>query len=128
MEIIDQYHRGLLFITFLLINSEMEISDNELYHIHKMRVEEGMTDEVFTDHFNSLIGKSGKEIYQIGIEAFNLCTAEYKSRAFVRLYQMAMADKVINLKELRFIFYSIGLSDKDIDLAIRSMRKQRVAA
>jgi hypothetical protein len=93
-----------------------------------MRVEEGMSDDVFTDHFKSLIGKSGKEIYQIGIESLNHCPIDYKIKALNRLYHMAITDKVLNQKEVRIIFYSIGFSPLEIEAAIRPRQKQNVAA
>jgi len=127
MENIDNYNRGLLFTTFLLINSDKEISDNELCHIHKMRVEEGMSDDIFADHFKSLIGKSGKEIYQIGIESLNRCSHEFKIKALIRLYQMATSDKVLNQKEVQFVFYTLGFSHDEIEAAVRT-RKQSLAA
>jgi len=128
METNDHYRRGLLFISFLLINSDREITDNELYHIHKMRVEEGMSDEEFTDHFKSLIGKSEREIYQIGIDAINLCTDEQKLRVFVRLYQMALIDKVLSVKEVRFIFYAIKGTRVDINEVMMMADKKKIAA
>jgi hypothetical protein len=128
MENQDYYHKGLLFISYLLINSDTEISDNELYYVHKMRVEEGMSDLMFAEHFKSIIGKSEREIYQIGIESLNKCPDEYKIKAFTRLYQMALADKVLRTKEVRFILYAIKLSHMDIDTVIHRIHKQGLAA
>jgi hypothetical protein len=118
METLDNYHKGLLFITYLLINSDKEISDNELYYLHKMRVEEGISDDVFTEHFKSLLGKDEREIYQIGIDAINLCTEDQKLKAFTRLYQMALSDKVLRVKEVRFILYAIKLVHIDINTIV----------
>jgi hypothetical protein len=118
METLDNYHKGLLFITYLLINSDKEISDNELYYLHKMRVEEGISDDVFTEHFKSLLGKDEREIYQIGIDAINLCTEDQKLKAFTRLYQMALSDKVLRVKEVRFILYAIKVVHIDINTIV----------
>jgi hypothetical protein len=128
METLDNYHKGLLFVTYLLINSDKEISDNELYYLHKMRVEEGITDDVFTEHFKSLLGKDEREIYQIGIDAINLCSDDQKLKAFTRLYQMALSDKVLRVKEVRFILYAIKLAHVDIITIVeRAHQKQLVA-
>ncbi len=128
MENLDNYHKGLLFVTYLLINSDKEISDNELYYLHKMRVEEGITDDVFTEHFKSLLGKDEREIYQIGIDAINLCSHDQKLKAFTRLYQMALSDKVLRVKEVRFILYAIKLAHVDIITIVeRAHQKQLVA-
>jgi hypothetical protein len=128
METLENYHKGLLFITYLLINSDKEISDNELYYLHKMRIEEGVSDDVFTEHFKSLLGKNEREIYQIGIDAINLCTDDQKIRAFTRLYQMALSDKVLRVKEVRFILYAIKITHVDINIIVERAHKNQLAA
>jgi hypothetical protein len=128
MEIIEHYHKGLLFVTYLLINSDKEISDNELYYLHKMRVEEGISDGVFAEHFKSLLGKDEREIYQIGIDSINLCPDELKLKIFSRLYQMALSDKVLRVKEVRFILYAIKITQVDINTVIKMADKKSVAA
>lgn len=128
METLENYHKGLLFVTYLLINSDKEISDNELYYLHKMRVEEGISDDVFTEHFKSLLGKNEREIYQIGIDAINLCTDEQKLRAFTRLYHMALSDKVLRVKEVRFILYAIKLVHVDINTIVERAHQKKLVA
>lgn len=128
MEIIEHYHKGLLFVTYLLIHSDKEISDNELYYLHKMRVEEGISDAVFAEHFKSLLGKDEREIYQIGIDSINLCPDELKLKIFSRLYQMALSDKVLRVKEVRFILYAIKITQVDINTVIKMADKKSIAA
>jgi hypothetical protein len=128
METVDNYHKGLLFVTYLLINSDKEISDNELYYLHKMRVEEGISDDVFTEHFKSLLGKDEREIYQIGIDAINLCSDDQKVKAFTLLYQMALSDKVLRVKEVRFILYAIKLAQVDINTIVERAHKKKLVA
>jgi hypothetical protein len=123
MGTMEKFQQGLLYVAYLLIHSDQEISDNELVYLHKMRVEEGMTDSEFAEHFKSIIGKSDREIYQIGIEALNTCPDEYKIRAFVRLYQMALADKVLRAREVRFILYAIKLANVDIDAVMNRLEQ-----
>jgi uncharacterized tellurite resistance protein B-like protein len=128
METINYYQKGLLFLTYLLINTDKEISDNELYYLHKMRVEEGISDETFADHFKSLLGKIEQEIYQIGIDAINLCTNDQKLRIFDRLYQMALSDKVLRVKEVRFILYATKLTQVDVSNVARMIHQKSMAA
>jgi hypothetical protein len=128
MESIDNYHKGLLFVTYLLINSDKEISDNEMYYLHKMRVEEGMSDRMFAEHFKSLIGKSEEEIYQIGIDSLNHCPYKYKVRAISKLYNMALTDKVLRTREIRFILYAIKLSHLEVDSVINMVNRKGIAA
>jgi hypothetical protein len=128
MESIDNYHKGLLFVTYLLINSDKEISDNEMYYLHKMRVEEGMSDRMFAEQFKSLIGKSEEEIYQIGIDSLNHCPYKYKVRAISKLYNMALTDKVLRTREIRFILYAIKLSHLEVDSVINMVNRKGIAA
>lgn len=109
MEISDDYYKGLLFLSYLLIISNNEINDNELYYLHKMRVEEGMTNDAFAEYLNSLIGKPEKEIYQIGINAMNCCADELKMRALSILNKMASSDKLFTPKEVQLISYAINI-------------------
>jgi hypothetical protein len=124
----DHYNKGLLFLTYILISSDKEISDNELYYLHKMRVEEGMTDDTFAEYFKSLIGKSEEEIYQIGIDSLNFCSDELKYRAFSKLNQMALSDKVLSAKEVRFIFYAINLSHEKAESYHKKIKPRNMAA
>ena len=87
-----------------------------------------MTDDTFVEYFKSLIGKSEKEIYQIGIESLNLCPDELKIKAFTRLYQMALSDKVLRTKEVRFILYAIKLSRMEVDAVINMINPKQIAA
>jgi hypothetical protein len=124
----ENYDRGLLYITYLLINSDQEISENELYFLHKMRVEEGISDELFADHFKSLLEKNEQEIYQIGIDSINLCTHDQKLKIFARLYQMALIDKILRVKEVRFILYAVKITKVNINKVIEMVNQKAMAA
>jgi hypothetical protein len=128
MEKTNDYYEGLLFLAYLLINSSSEISDNELYYLHKMRVSEGMSDEDFASYLNSLIGKPEKEIYQIGIGSLNRCPQTFKIRALSILNQMALSDRVFKQKEVQFISYALQLSPADISPDVKMNRSKNIAA
>ncbi|MEY4930760.1 MAG: hypothetical protein RI909_1484 [Bacteroidota bacterium] len=128
MKNVNEYYKGLLFLAYLLINSGKEISDNELYYLHKMRVQEGMSDDDFANYLNSLIGKSEKEIYQIGIASLNRCPDAAKIRALSILNKMAVSDKVFNPKEVQFISYAITLSKTDINSVVPINQPKNLAA
>ena len=115
MKAIEHYQKGLFFISYLLFNSDCEISDNELAFLHKMRIDEGMDDYTFSEYFKFILGKPEKEIYQTGIDALNECPEEYKIRAFERLFQMAYADKILRPREVRFILYAIKLTNANFE-------------
>lgn len=118
------YHQGLLYISYFLISPQTEISDDGLYHLHKMRVGEGMPDDIFAEHFKSLIGKCQKEIYQIGIESLSRCSHVLKIKALSRLVHMALSDQVINIEEVRSVFYSVDLSNDMVDSVINTIHQQ----
>jgi hypothetical protein len=124
----ENYDRGLLYITYLLINSDEEISENELYFLHKMRVEEGISDEIFADHFKSLLEKNEQEIYQIGIDSINRCSDDQKLKIFARLYQMALVDKILRVKEVRFILYAVKITQVDINVVVQMVHQKKMAA
>ena len=128
MKNFDHYHKGLFFITYLLLNTDSEINDNELYYLHKMRVEEGMSDATFADHFKSIIGKSEQEIYQIGIDSLNLCPEELKVRAFGILYNMAFTENVVRPREVRLLLYAMNFTQMNLDKVLFSLRYKDVAA
>lgn len=111
----EYYQKGLFFITYLLINTDNEISDNELALLHKMRIDEGMDDSTFSEYFKYILGKPEKEIYQTGIDSLNQCEEKYKIKAFERLFQMAYADKILKPREVRFILYAIKLTHANFD-------------
>jgi hypothetical protein len=128
MKNLEHYHKGLFFITYLLLNNDSEINDNELYYLHKMRVEEGMTDATFAEHFKSIIGKSEHEIYQIGIESLNLCPEELKVRAFSILYNMAFTENVVRPREVRLLLYAMNFTQMNLDKVLFSLRLKGIAA
>lgn len=128
MEMNRNYNRGLLYISYLLITSDQEISEDELYHLNKMRVEEGISDEIFGMLFTSLMEKSEQEIYQVGIDSINNCPDDQKIRIFKRLHQMAMADGILRVKEVRFVLYALKLVRADKEKLLKEFCSQEVAA
>jgi hypothetical protein len=128
MEAQIHYHKGLFFITYLLINSDREISDDELVYLHKMRIEEGIDDYSFSEYFKVVLETSEKELYQTGIESLNRCPDEYKIRAFERLFQLAYADKVLKPREVRFILYAIKLTHTNFNKVLRLTEMQSIQA
>lgn len=120
----NNYHKGLFFITYLLLNSDQVISDDELAYLHKVRIEEGIDDHVFSEYFNTVLERSEKEIYHAGIEALNSCPEEYKLRAVERLMAMAYADKAFKPRQVRFVLYSLALSQTKLDRILNQYETQ----
>jgi hypothetical protein len=72
--------------------------------------------------------KTEKEVYQIGIDSINACSEDEKLRAFVKMYQMAMADGVIHVKEVRLLLYAVKITNVDINRVVKIAEQQASAA
>lgn len=124
MKNLPAYSTGLLALISVLINSDGEISEKELQYAQKLRTSEGIPDALFGEISRFIVGKQEKEVYQIGIDALNACPEEDKLRAFVRMYQMAMADGVIHVKEVRLLLYAVKITNVDINTVIKLAQQQ----
>lgn len=58
-------------------------------------------------------------MYQIGIDSINRCNEAEKLRVFVKMYQMALADGVIHVKEVRLLLYAVKITNVDINTVVR---------
>ncbi len=120
----ENYAQALLHLTYLLIWSDSEISGDEIHYLDKIKESEGISDMVFKQFNDSVIGKTGREIYQTGIKMINDCSAEFKIRAFVKLFQLANADGVFHVKEVRLLLYAAKLADLDFEYIMAEVKKQ----
>lgn len=111
-------------LTTVLINSDGEISEKELDYAQKIRESEGIPDTLFNQVRDAILGKTEREVYQIGINALNECGDDLKTRAFVRMYQMAMADGIIHVKEVRLLLYAVKTTHVDINMVVRLADQQ----
>jgi hypothetical protein len=114
-----QYSTGLLALTSVLINSGGEISERELEYTQKLRDSEGIPKPLFDAVKDSILGKAGRDVYQIGIDSINQCTDAEKLRAFVKMCQLAMADGVIQAKEVRLLLYAVKIKNADINTVMK---------
>lgn len=121
------YSTGLLALTTVLISSDGEISEKELEYVEKIRLSESISKGFFDSFRESIMGKTEREVYQIGIDAINASTDDEKLRAFVKMYQMAMADGVIHVKEVRLLLYAVKITNVDINTVIKLAEQQAVA-
>jgi uncharacterized tellurite resistance protein B-like protein len=120
------YSTGLLALTSVLISSDGEISEKELHYLKRIRESEGIPDTLFNTISESILGKAEREVYQIGIDSINACTEVEKVRAFVKIYQLAMADGVIHVKEVRLLLYAVKITHVDINTVVK-MAEQSIA-
>jgi len=113
-----------LHLAYLLIWSDSEISGDEIYYLDKIKESEGISNAAFDQFSNSVIGKTGREIYQSGIKMINDCSLELKIRAFVKLFQLANADGVFHVKEVRLLLYATKLADLDFESIMAEVKKE----
>jgi hypothetical protein len=118
---------GMLCLIYVLISSDGEISPEELNYLSRIKETEGISERLFGLFESSISGKTGREIYQIGIESILRCSMEEKLLAFVRLYQMAHADGIIHVREIRFLLYAVKLADVDLDVIMRASKTMELS-
>lgn len=123
----SNFNTGLLFITYLLMDLDHEISETELNYLDSVRLEAGIDEAEFRLFYNSALGKTEREIYQIGMDAINLCTESEKVNIFVKLYGMAVADKVLRTKEVRFILYATRMAEVSLERVIDAAKANGLA-
>lgn len=124
MKNLVSYSTGLLALSTVLISSDGEISEKELDYIQKIRESEGIPEGLFNQFRNSILGKTEREVYQIGIESLSDCSEDLKTRAFVKMYQMALADGVIHVKEVRLLLYAVKSTQVDINTVVKLAEQQ----
>jgi uncharacterized tellurite resistance protein B-like protein len=121
------YSTGLLALTTVLISSDGEISEKELDYVQKIRESEGIPDSLFNQIRNTILGKTGRDVYQVGIDALNACSEDMRTRAFVKMYQMAIADGVIHVKEVRLLLYAVKTTNVDINTVVALAEQQAIS-
>ncbi|MCW5910505.1 MAG: hypothetical protein KIT62_05495 [Cyclobacteriaceae bacterium] len=109
------------------MDSDQEISENELNYLDSVRLEAGIDDDEFRVFYSSAIGKTEREIYQVGMDAINRCTDKEKIQIFVKLYGMALADQVLRVKEVRFILYATRMADVNMERVIEMANEVGIA-
>ena len=109
------YQLGLLHFVHLLVMADGELDTREKAAIRKIKLEEKIPDWVFDDFEESIPHKTGRQIYDEGLEMLNSCNEEEKLCAFVHLYRLSEADEYIHEKEIKFLLYS--LKDTRVEFA-----------
>jgi hypothetical protein len=119
MKNLVSFSTGLLALTTVLISSDGEISEKELDYVQKIRESEGIPDALFNQFKSAVLGKTEREVYQLGIDSLNACSEDMRTRAFVKMYQMAMVDGVIHVKEVRLLLYAVKTTNVDINMVVK---------
>jgi hypothetical protein len=105
------YQFGLLYLVHLLISADGVIDEHEKASLLRIKEHEGIPDTIFNEFANTIQSLKEREIFHKGIELINHCTHAEKIRTFVILYKLSEVDGHVHIKEIRFLLYSIKLSD-----------------
>ena len=116
------FQLGLLHFVHLLVMVDGAIDQREKAAIRKIKLEEKIPDWIFDDFEESVPEKTGRQIYEEGVELLNRCTEEEKLCAFVHLYRLSEADDNVHVKEVRLLLYSLKatrIAFEDVELSAR---------
>jgi cyclophilin family peptidyl-prolyl cis-trans isomerase/HEAT repeat protein len=80
------YQLGLLYLVHLLVSADGVVDKNELAALEKIKSNEKIPDDVYSQFKNDIDTKREKDIYQSGLDALGKCSEEEKLRAFAILY------------------------------------------
>jgi uncharacterized tellurite resistance protein B-like protein len=109
------YKMGLLCFIHLLVEADGSVDYREEIGIQRIKREEGIADELFSEFYESVKGKKEREVYDQGVAFLNKCSEEERLHVFVHLYQLAEADETIHEKEVRLLLYGVKATDIDFD-------------
>jgi hypothetical protein len=83
------------------------VDERERETIDMIRQEEQIPSEIFQSFVRSISGKTEREVFLAGIDLLGVCTEEEKLCAFVHLYRLAQSDDRLDVREVKFLLYSL---------------------
>lgn len=116
------FQLGLLHFVHLLVMVDGSLDQRETIAIHTIKIEEDIPDWLYTQFHESLLKKTDRQIYVEGVDMLNRCTEEEKLCAFVHLHRLSEADNNIDVREVRFLLYSLKatkIAYEDVELSTR---------
>ncbi|MCK6618086.1 MAG: hypothetical protein L6Q51_10620 [Cyclobacteriaceae bacterium] len=116
------FQLGLLHFAHLLMSSDGRIDEQEKAMLERIRNEEEIPHTLYTYFLNVASRLSELQSYRTGVERLNQCNEEEKLSAFVHLYRLAQADDRMDMKEVRFLLYSLKQTKIDFEDVVLSAR------
>jgi uncharacterized tellurite resistance protein B-like protein len=113
------YQLGLLYLVHLLVSADGVVDKNELAALEKIKSNEKIPDDVYSQFKNDIDTKREKDIYQSGLDALGKCSEEEKLRAFAILYKMSEVDGRVHVKEVRLLLYSTRMTGVEFDDVVK---------
>ncbi len=124
------YQLGLLHFAHLLMSCDGRIDHFEELALERIRREEGISHPLYHYFMKAFALLSEEEVYRAGVARLNQCSDEEKLCAFVHLYRLAQADDRMDMKEVRFLLYSLKqtrIEFEDVMLSARLADSDRTA-
>lgn len=119
------FQLGLLHFAHLLMSADGKIDEQEKAMLERIRKEEEISHTLYTYFLNVASRLSEQESYRTGVERLNQCNEEEKLSAFVHLYCLAQADDRMDMKEVRFLLYSLKQTKIEFEDVMLSARLTR---
>lgn len=109
------FQLGLLHFIHLLVTADGFVDAQERAMIDAIREEEQIPTEIFQSFVRNISGKTEREVFMAGINLLGACTEEEKLCAFVHLYRLAQSDDRLDVREVKFLLYSIKQTNLEFD-------------
>jgi hypothetical protein len=103
------FQLGLLHFIHLLVTADGFVDERERERemIDAIRQEEQIPTTIFQSFVRNISGKAEREVFLAGIDLLDACTEEERLCAFVHLYRLAQSDDRLDVREVKFLLYSL---------------------
>lgn len=120
----NHYHNSILLFSYLIINSDGILDENEKIAIRKICKHENIAENYLLDFVAEAPSRTEREIFNIGHEEIEQCSDEEKIKVFAWLHRLSEVDGDVHVKEVRFLLYSIkraGIEFEDVVAAAENV-------
>ena len=119
----NHFNNGLLLLSYLVIASDGVIDDTEIEALNKICEYEGLSLDYLNNFIRYCKVLPEKEVYNQGLDELDLCDAGDRLRAFAWLYRLSEVDGMMNIKEVRFLMYSLKRAGMEFENIISEKDK-----
>jgi len=103
----ENYQLALLYFVHLLIGADGVADRTEIEALHKIKKNENIPDQIYSEFSKSISSKSERETYQIATGHLSRCNDSEKLKVFGTLYRLSEVDGRVHTKEIKLLIYSI---------------------
>jgi uncharacterized tellurite resistance protein B-like protein len=109
------YQSGLLHFAHLLVTVDGVFDEREKKVMESICTEEEIPKAFYQEFQDSVVNKSERTIYEEGLKLLMGCSHDEKVAAIVHLFRLSEADDQIHKKEVRLLFYALGVMGVDFE-------------